>query len=389
MLIGIIGGPNKGKSTLFSALTLNPVAIADYPFTTINPNFGVAYVEVKCAEADFGVKCKARNSMCINGHRLLPISLVDVAGLVEGASTGKGRGNQFLGDLGPSDVFMLVVDASGKTDINGNQSDDWDPAKDVEIIQKEIILWLSGVISSNLHKICKREDGIKALSEVLSMLRVTEGDIELAASRNSLPVTKVNWKDTDTRRFCKTLLENSKQTLIIANKYDSPKGKENFAKLQAQFGDKVMWTMASIELALRKAAKAGAIDYNPWDKDFKIKEEGLSNEQKVGLAYMHKAISGIGTNVQNTINKVALELLDNIVVYPVEDEGKLSDHSGNILPDAILMKRGSTARDLAFKIHTEIGKSILHAVDARTKMRLSKDYVLKNNDVIKIVSSAR
>ena len=116
MLIGIIGAPNKGKSTLFSALTLSEVQIADYPFTTINPNMGVTYATTPCPEKELGTKCKARNSLCVNGTRKIPVNIVDVAGLVEGAHIGKGMGNQFLSDLAAADVLMLVVDASGKTD---------------------------------------------------------------------------------------------------------------------------------------------------------------------------------------------------------------------------------------------------------------------------------
>ena len=104
---------------------------------------------------------------------------------------------------------------------------------------------------------------------------------------------------------------------------------------------------------------------------------------------MKKTIAGKGTNVQEAINRVAFGLLENIVVYPVEDENKFSDHSGNILPDAILVRKGSTAQDLAYKIHTEIGKSMLYAVDARTKMRIAKDHVLKDNDIIKVVSATK
>src|SRR5208282_5692991 len=111
MLIGIVGAPNKGKSTLFSALTLNDVAIADYPFTTIDPNKGVAYATKACPHAELGVKCKPRNAPCIGGIRQIPINVVDVAGLVEGAHLGKGMGNKFLNDLAAADALIIVSDA--------------------------------------------------------------------------------------------------------------------------------------------------------------------------------------------------------------------------------------------------------------------------------------
>ena len=95
------------------------------------------------------------------------------------------------------------------------------------------------------------------------------------------------------------------------------------------------------------------------------------------------------TGVQECINRTVFELLDLIVVYPVEDEGKWSDKNGNMLPDAYLMKRGSTCHDLAYQIHTEIGDRFLYAVDARTRLRLGEKHELKNGDVIKIVSTAK
>jgi ribosome-binding ATPase YchF (GTP1/OBG family) len=79
-------------------------------------------------------------------------------------------------------------------------------------------------------------------------------------------------------------------------------------------------------------------------------------------------------------------MLKLIVVYPVEDEVKLTDKKGNILPDARLISEGSTAKDLANMIHGDLGKGFLYAIDVRSKLRLGGEYKLKNNDVIKIVS---
>jgi len=73
----------------------------------------------------------------------------------------------------------------------------------------------------------------------------------------------------------------------------------------------------------------------------------------------------------------------------VEDEKKWTDKDGNMLPDAFLMKKGSNAHDLAYKVHSDIGDSFLYAIDARTRMRLGEKHELKNNDVIKIVSTAK
>ncbi len=89
------------------------------------------------------------------------------------------------------------------------------------------------------------------------------------------------------------------------------------------------------------------------------------------------------------MNTAYLDVLRYIPVFPVEDVERLTDHDGNVLPDLYLMPPGSTSRDLAFKIHSELGKGFLYAVDARRKIRLGDDYKLRWGDVISIVSVGR
>jgi ribosome-binding ATPase YchF (GTP1/OBG family) len=332
VIIGLVGAPNKGKSTLFSAMTLNEVQIADYPFTTINPNKGVAYATKKCVHQELRAGCSKKNPQCIDGTRLLPINVTDVAGLVEGAAEGKGMGNQFMNDLANADCLIIVTDASGRTDPSGSKTVGADPVVDVRMVKQEISKWISS----------------------------------------------------------RTVQKSDKKVFIAANKYDVAGSEKNVDALKKEFGeDSVIGCSGAMELALRKAAKQGLIDYMPGARDFKWLKEDPSKERQEALKYMQNFIREKGTNVQELLNKAAFELLDLIVVYPVEDENKWSDHSGNVLPDAVLLKRGSTALQLAEKIHTDIAKGMLYAVNARTKMRVSKDYVLKDNDVIKIVSTAK
>ncbi len=115
MLVGVVGKTNVGKSTFFNAATMLNVPIGNYPFTTINPNVGVAYFKTKCVCKELGVQDHPTNSVCVNGIRLVPVRLMDVAGLVPGASSGRGLGNKFLDDLRQADALIHVVDASGST----------------------------------------------------------------------------------------------------------------------------------------------------------------------------------------------------------------------------------------------------------------------------------
>jgi hypothetical protein len=390
MLIGIIGAPNKGKSTLFSAMTMNDVAIADYPFTTITPNVGITYATTKCAHVELGVKCNARNSLCVNGTRMIPVNVIDVAGLVEGAHEGKGMGNQFLNDLAAADAFILVVDASGKTDPAGNKSTGSNPVDDVIMVKSELVQWLAGIIKKHWNTISKRKDGSEALYEVFAGFKATKEDIESAANTAGLSTNRPEWNDEGIERFSEELLNETKPILIAANKSDVHGAEENIALLEKEFGkEDVVPCSAAMELALRKAAKMHLIDYTPGAREFKWLDENESPERKEALEYMQVFLKEKGTNVQEIINRCVFDLLKNIAVYPVEDENKYSDHFGNILPDCILVHEGATAHDLAAKIHTEIADKMLYAIDPKTKKRLAKEHVLHNNDVLKIVSAAK
>ena len=208
MLVGIVGAPNKGKSTLFSAMTMSDIAIADYPFTTIDPNLGVSYATKECVEKELGVKCKPRNSLCVDGIRKLPVNLVDVAGLVEGAHEGKGMGNQFLNDLAASDALLLVVDASGRTDPTGNRSEDSNPSDDMRMVMKELTEWLASMIKRHMNVISRADDGVEALTQVLTGLKATREGIEKAAGQAYLTTSKINWKDKDILAFSEALIGN-------------------------------------------------------------------------------------------------------------------------------------------------------------------------------------
>ena len=188
-------------------------------------------------------------------------------------------------------------------------------------------------------------------------------------------------------------MEISKPILIAANKCDQSISKDIISKISEELtGSVVIPCAAEAELLLRRASHANLISYVPGDPTFKIKDETkITQAQKNALDLVQKHVLDVwhGTGVQQAINDAYLRLLKGIVVYTVEDETKFSDKKGNVLPDARIMYRGDTAKDLAFKVHTDLGNTFLYAIDARTGLRVGADYLLKNNDVLKIVSTAK
>ena len=93
--------------------------------------------------------------------------------------------------------------------------------------------------------------------------------------------------------------------------------------------------------------------------------------------------------MQFALNTCVFKLLGMNVVYPVEDADKFSDRKGAVLPDAFLVPYNASVSDLAAQIHSELARTMIYAVDARTKIRLPKDYKLKDRDVVNIVAAAK
>ena len=155
MQIGLLGKANVGKSTFFSAATETPVQIGNFPFTTVQPNVGIAYVNTTCACKHF--KIEHRNPLCVYGMRFIPVKLIDVAGLVPGAHEGKGLGNQFLDDARQAEVLIHIVDISGSTDIQGQPVNigTHDPREDIKFVEDEFDFWFKQILEREWSKLSK------------------------------------------------------------------------------------------------------------------------------------------------------------------------------------------------------------------------------------------
>ncbi|MSV33649.1 MAG: redox-regulated ATPase YchF [Nitrosarchaeum sp.] len=392
MQIGLLGKANVGKSTFFSASTETPVPIGNFPFTTIQPNIGVAYVKADCACKHFGIK--HQNQLCVNGIRFIPIKLIDVAGLVPGAHEGKGLGNQFLDDARQAEVLIHVIDIAGTTDIQGHPVPigTHNPLEDVEFVEYEFDQWFIDILRREWDKLTREIEQKRAkLTDGIAKRFTGLGikDYQVQDVLHKLELISKNpkeWNDSDIQTFVKELRKNTKPIIIAANKADLCKDLDIIKKIPNTI---VIPCSAETELLLRKAAKAGIINYKSGDEQFSVVEnrEILPQQQKA-LDLVNTVFSKIhSTGIQKILNTAVFDLLKLIVVFPVEDETKLTNKNGDILPDAKLLPRDSTAKDLAGLIHADIAKGFLHAIDCKTKQRIGGDHKLKNGDVIKIIST--
>ena len=396
LTIAIIGKTNTGKTTLFNAATLLNAKISNFPFTTKKPNIGTAYVCDICVCKELGVKDNPLNSACIDGWRYVPVKLVDVPGLVKDAWKGRGLGNQFLSAIGQADALIHVVDASGSIDADGKitQPGSGNPVSDAIDIETEIYRWIADIIDRNRESII-HETASSSLADVLtkslSALKVHPSQTLQAMEKAELKkVAFKKWTLDQTTKFAAFLLPIIKPSIIIANKMDIFTSEKYFEILTKYYGRSlVAASSAEAELVLRRAQKKGLLQYTPGQEKFRIKENAkLTPKQKAALNYIEKRVMGkwFNTGIQQALNTVVFKLLKTNMVYPVSDEQKFTDHHANVLPDVHLMPDGTTPVDLARSIHTTLAENYILAIDAKTGIRLPRDYNLRHKDIIKIVT---
>ena len=399
--IGIIGKTNAGKTTLFNSMTLMAGEISNYPFTTKTPETAVASAVTLCVHKEFGVQDNPMNSKCEDGWRFVPVEITDLPGLIKGAWMGKGLGNQFLSVAAQSDALLHVVDASGSVDKDGKISEPGtgDPIADFADVELELVLWYTKLFTSNIAKISKLSKtpgyGIpNAVEEILHGIGVRKEHVISAMNETMLADREFDsWTEKEIQSFCWALREASKPTLVIANKMDLPFAAENFQRLREKYkGLIVVPTSGEAELTLRKAESRGLIKYVPGEERFDIlRPQDLNEAQKSALAYIRRKVFGeyLRTGVQFGLNITVFKLLKMNAIYPVADVEKLTDKNGRVLPDVYLMPTGSTVEELAASIHSELTKGLVYAVDVRTGIHLPTNYVLRDRDVLSIVSTAK
>ena len=399
-LVGIVGKPSAGKSTFLNAACLTNAKMSELPFTTIEPNKGVAYIKTKCVCQELNVDDNPKNSYCVKGDRFIPVNVLDVAGLVPDAHKGKGLGNQFLNDLVRADALIHIIDISGSLDKTGKRikMGENDPYDDILFLEKEINLWFKQILErEDWDKFLKshgREKNkfIEELHKRLSGIKVNRKQIIHALKNSGLEELSPSvWSEKDHLNFSKLLREKSKPIIVVANKIDRENGMKNLNRLKDKYTEKIIPCSALAEHFLRTYHQEKKIEYIPGSDSFRILDvEGFNQNELKGLKNIQEKIINFfsETGVQTALNFTVFSILNQICVYPISDINKYSDNKGNVLPDAFLVKKGTLLRDFVRdKIHTDLANHFIFGIDARTKRKLGENYELKHNDIIKIVTA--
>ena len=391
--IGLVGKPSVGKSSFFNAATKNDVPEGAYPFTTIDPSVGEAYVRVECAAPEFDATCTPNVGVCRDGTRFVPTKLVDVAGLIPGAHEGKGLGNQFLTDLNETDALIHIVDFSGNTDIEGEPTDGHDPRTDIDFLEDELDMWYLDILEKGVESHESTYTGVEAkievdLAEQMSAFKTNKDEIKQLILSLGLDLDTDTWDADDRRILAREIRKRTKPMLIAANKMDTPEAQANWDAITSDPAyDHLTFVPASAhaESALKTAADNGVVDYTPGDDNFEIVGDP-STEQQAGLEQIRAFMTDYGgTGVQQAIETALFDVLGCIAVFPGSANGS-ADEKG-VFRDCFVLPDNATTEDFAYVLHSDIGDGLLHGIDCRTERQVGADHPLTHRDVVEIVST--
>ena len=352
---GIIGLPNVGKSTLFNVLTAGEAHVANFPFSTVSPNVGIAFVP------DRRLDCLAR---LINPQITTParVQFVDVAGLVKGAHQGEGLGNEFLSRIRGVDVLVEVVRCFQGKEI-AHFEGKIDPIRDVQIIDLELLLSDLQMVErklTKLNQLIKSES--KKNKEKLDLLQKIKVNLEKGISLRDVSFTQEEESELIKEEFL-----SFKPIIYVANKDEDNLSSSLFKKLR--------------EYILRRGTEAIEI-YAQLESELK----DFSEEER--MEFLKEL--GIGERGINRLIKEVYKKLNLITFFTI---------SGGKEVKAWPVKRGTTALQAAGKVHSDMEKGFICseviAVAELLKIRSmkqakeegkvrieGKDYLVKDGDVM-------
>ncbi|KAJ2002710.1 hypothetical protein GGI04_002386 [Coemansia thaxteri] len=380
-LIACVGKPSAGKSSFLNAVTDAGAKVGSYPFTTIDPNYGVAYYPVACPCAGLGVRerCRPRHGRCAQGRRHVPVRVLDVAGLVPGAAEGAGLGNRFLDDLRQADVLIHVVDASGTTDAAGRATRGYDPAGDIRWLRFEVEAWVWGNLQRRWAGIVRRHVAVSAsaldtLHAQLAGYGTARDVVQRALDKMprdlTTPDALARWDcHAELRRFVSLFLDERFPTVVALNKIDMPDSDKNISAILKRYStgvdgvraENIVLTSALAECFLRKMHAQSFIRYETGSDDFETCENAATGGLKPLDEKTSRRLETIrdlvlfrygSTGVQDAIVR-AVESLGFLPVYPVKSLttfGEPESPASGAFRDCVLVRPGTTVREFARKL---------------------------------------
>jgi ribosome-binding ATPase YchF (GTP1/OBG family) len=427
VVVGCVGKPSAGKSTFFTAVCEKAAKMGAFPFTTIEPNIGVTYYKTPCPCRSRGktMECSPRYGRCEEGQRFIPIRLLDVAGLVPGASDGLGLGNKFLNDLRGADVLLHVLDASGTTNEKGEATTGYDPAKDHEWLVSEIQKWIHGNLWPRWPGIARKHAAQKATAAASLGPQFTGYSCKPSIVVRVLeklgihdPVDLSLWGEDEVRRLCNAFVELRFPMIILLNKADHPDAAGNIQRIvEGRDPSRCIVSSAMAECFLKQCKQKGWISYTPGSSSFMTRSdaedeadflqsrgEPVPSDVKASLALPSlpdkktaKRLERIkdlmlfrygSTGVWDAVQR-AVEEMRPVIAYPVRNLKSFATEEGaglNAAPkavfaDAVVLPQGSTVLDLAHKIGGWL-EGCLNYAEAEDGRRIAEDAPLEGLQVI-------
>lgn len=354
---GIVGLPNVGKSTLFNALTSAKALAANYPFATKDPNVGVITVPDERLD---------QLEKLVNPQKVIPttIEILDIAGLIKGASQGEGLGNQFLANIREVDAIIHVVrcfDDDNIVHVDGSVN----PVRDKEIIDTELLLKDIETVEKRIDKLKKQSKSAdKAILRALSIAEKIKEDLDKGTQARDLDLD-----EEELEVLKEMMLLTSKPVVYVCNVDDASVDKGNyyteaFKKALSHENSEIIFVCAGIEAEIA---------------DFESKEERIEFLKELGFAEP-------GTN---KVIKSAYSLLD-LITYFTAGEKEVR---------AWTIQKGTKAPQAAGVIHSDFEKGFIRAevihyedfvklgseakVKEAGKMNVEgKEYVVMDGDVM-------
>lgn len=384
-LIGIVGKPSSGKSTTLNSLTDANAKVGAFPFTTIDPNRATGYLQVDCACSRYGKEeqCKPNYGWCEHGKRHVPIELLDVAGLIPGASQGLGLGNKFLDDLRQADALIHVVDVSGTTDQNGKATRGYDPLQDIQWLQDEIRLWIEGNLQKRWGSIVRRHTSTK--STAVETLRAQFGGYganqqmvarSLATIKDLPPLE--TWDNEWISKVVRAFMSVKFPTVLALNKIDHPDADKNVSKILLKYPDsRAVLTSALTEVFLKKLADQNYIKYEEGTEFVDTLEDLPDSGLKPLDGVLQERIESIrdlvlyrfgSTGVVQVLQQAAASL-DLIPIFTVRNIQTFTGASSDkVFRDCTLVKRGTKISSVARSIMGEVTIAAVEGVNGKVSM---------------------